>query len=256
MASMKSRLRDTNSILRGYVCAIPSAVVTQAIASAGADWILIDQEHGPIGIEALHAMVAATAGTNCSPWVRVPRRDEAFVKPALDAGAEGILFPLVQNAADAADCVALTRYPPRGRRGFGPFVAHSRWNVEFAAYHDIRGPETVCGLLIETRSAVDNIEAICGVEGVDFMILATFDLSTDLGVSGQFDAPILIEAVQHAERVILEAGIPLGSAALSLEQACDCIRRGHRLPVHGFDVLMLRAHVREAMDWSPNTSRP
>ena len=115
MTGIKDRIRKTKEPLGGYICLIPSAVVTQAFAAAGADWLVIDQEHAPIGIETLHAMVAATAGTKCSPWVRVAKRDEAFVKPALDAGAEGIMFPLVRTAEEAAECVALTTYPPKGR---------------------------------------------------------------------------------------------------------------------------------------------
>ena len=83
-------------------------------------------------------MIAATAGTRCAPLVRVPKRDEAPVKLALDLGAEGIMFPLVGNAGEAAECVALTRYPPRGRRGWGPFVAHARWGVFVASTKDGR----------------------------------------------------------------------------------------------------------------------
>jgi 2-keto-3-deoxy-L-rhamnonate aldolase RhmA len=86
----------------------------------GTSWrIIIDQEHGAVGLERLHAMIAATAGTRCAPLVRVPRRDEAWVKPALDLGAEGIVVPLVRTAEDAAECVSLLRYPPGGRRGWG-----------------------------------------------------------------------------------------------------------------------------------------
>jgi len=188
MTSMKDRIHKTKDLLGGYLCLIPSAVATQALAAAGADWLVIDQEHGPIGMENLHAMIAATAGTNCSPWVRVAKRDEACVKPALDAGAEGIMFPLVRTAAEAAECVALTRYPPHGRRGWGPFIAHSRWSVELQDYLPKRGPEAVCGILIETKDAVDNIEDICKVEGIDYLMVATFDLSTDLAVPGKFDA--------------------------------------------------------------------
>src|SRR5262245_57337159 len=185
MATMKERLRGTGKeALGGFINIIPSPVATQALAAAGADVLMIDQEHGPIGAESLHAMIAATAGTRCSPWVRVPRRDEAFVKTALDAGAEGIVFPLVTTAESAAEYVALTRYPPQGRRGWGPFVAHSRWGVNLFDYLPQRGGETVCALLIETRSAIDNIREICKVDGVDSMTIAPFDLSTDLGVSG------------------------------------------------------------------------
>jgi 4-hydroxy-2-oxoheptanedioate aldolase len=96
---------------------IPSAVVTQALASAGADAIVIDQEHAPVGPENLHAMIASTAGSNCTPLVRVTKRDEAMVKLALDFGAAGIVFPLTKTAEDAAECVAMTRYPPHGRAG-------------------------------------------------------------------------------------------------------------------------------------------
>jgi 4-hydroxy-2-oxoheptanedioate aldolase len=250
MTSMKDRIHKTNDLLGGYLCLIPSAVVTQALAAAGADWLVIDQEHGPIGIEKLHAMIAATAGTDCSPWVRVAKRDEACVKPALDAGAEGIMFPLVRTAAEAAECVALTRYPPHGRRGWGPFIAHSRWSVELQDYLPKREPEAVCGILIETKDAVDNIEDICKVEGIDYLMVATFDLSTDLAVPGKFDAPILLEAVKHVERAVLKAGIALGAAALTREQAQGNIRRGHRILVYGFDVLILKQHARQTADWA------
>ena len=249
MVGMKERIHKSRDPLGGYLCLIPSAVVTQALAAAGADWLVIDQEHGSIGMENLHAMIAATAGTACSPWVRVAKRDEAFVKPALDAGAEGIMFPLVQTAEDAAECVALTKYPPYGRRGWGPFMAHSRWDAELLDYLPKRGHETVCGLLIETRAAVDNIEDICRVEGIDYMIIATFDLSTDLGVSGKFDAPILLDAVKHAENAILKAGIALGAAAFTREQTQANLSRGHRILVYGFDVLVLKSHALQAAGW-------
>jgi 4-hydroxy-2-oxoheptanedioate aldolase len=248
MSGMKQRLR-AGETLAGYVATIPSAVAVQAIAAAGADWVIIDQEHGAVGPESLHAMIAATGGTRCAPLVRTPRRDEAWVKPALDLGAEGICFPLVRTAEEAADCVALLRYPPRGRRGWGPFVAHARWGVGLFDYLPRRGDETVCMLLIETRAAIENIEAICQVEGVDCMVIAQFDLSTELGVSGRFDAPEFRDAVAHAERVILEAGIPLGAAALTREQTRAILDRGYRLPVQGFDVLMLAGQVRQAAEW-------
>lgn len=249
MSSMKQRLREGREPLSGYVNVIPSPVVTQAIASAGADWVVIDQEHGPIGPESLHAMIAATQGTNCSPWVRVGRRDEALVKAALDAGAEGIMFPLVSSRDDAAECVALMRYPPAGRRGWGPFVAHSRWGGPLFEYKERWGTETICGLLIETRAAVEHIKEICEVEGVDYMLIAPFDLSTDLGVSGRLDSPELLDAIEHAERVILEAKIPLGGAALTRDQTRVLLERGYRILAHGFDVLMLKQSIRQAAEW-------
>ena len=108
----------------------------------------------------------------------------------------------------------------------------------------------MCGLLIETKDAVDNIEDICKVEGIDYLNIATFDLSTDLGVPGKFDAPILLDAVKHVEQAVLGAGIALGAAALTREQAQGNIRRGHRILVYGFDVLILKQHARQAAEWA------
>ena len=103
--------------------------------------------------------------------------------------------------------------------------------------------------MIETRSAIDNIRDICKVEGIDCLTIAPFDLSTDLGVSGRLDAPELVEAVTQAERVILEAGIPLGGAALTKEQSQSIQKKGYRILWHHFDVLILKQFVRQTAEW-------
>jgi 4-hydroxy-2-oxoheptanedioate aldolase len=211
---------------------------------------MIDQEHGPIGPESLHAMIASTAGTTCAPWVRVSRIEEGVVKTALDAGAEGIVFPLVSTPEAAAECVSLTRYPPHGRRGWGPFVAHSRWGVELFDYEEQRGGATACAILVETRRAIENIEQLCQVDGIDCMTVAPFDLSTDMGVPGRLDAPELVQAIEHAQEVIVRAGVPLGGAALTAAQTQALTDRGCRLLWHNFDVLMLKQYVKETLGWS------
>lgn len=241
---------QSRELLRGFVNVIPSAVATQAVAAAGADFVLLDREHGPIGRETLHAMIAATSGTGCAPLVRVPGLDETEVKLALDAGAEGIVFPLVRSADDARRCVSLVSYPPAGSRGWGPFVAHSRWDVPLPDYVDRMGGRVACCLLIETTEAVAEIDAIFDVPGVDCAVVAQFDLSTALGVHGRFDAPEFVEAVDAIEKSAQARDIPLGAAALTAEQSPALIAKGHRLLFHGFDVLMLKAVVAETRGWS------
>ena len=121
--TLKAKLAEPGRLLSGVVCVVPSAVVvTQAIASASADCVIVDQKPGPIGFETLHAMIAATQGSSCAPLVRVPKIGEAHLKMALDAGTEGICFPPVRTAPDAERCVAAMRYAPSGKGG-GPFVA-------------------------------------------------------------------------------------------------------------------------------------
>jgi 4-hydroxy-2-oxoheptanedioate aldolase len=245
----KERL-STGDLLRGVGHVIPSAVATQAVAAAGVDFVMIDREHGPIGRENLHAMVASTAGTDCAPLVRVPAIDEGEVKAALDAGAEGIVYPLVRSEHDAERCVSLVNYPPSGRRGWGPFVAHSRFRAPLFDYLGEVGPQVTCCLLIETAEAVEHIDAILDVPGVDLAVVAQFDLSTALGVHGRFDAPVFVDALAAIEQAAAAKGMPLGGVAMTAEQSAALIAKGYRVLLHGFDVLMLEQQVAGFMTWT------
>ncbi|MHA1127371.1 MAG: HpcH/HpaI aldolase family protein [Alphaproteobacteria bacterium] len=249
MPSLKSKLADPNKQISMHICTIPSATVTQAMAAAGADAVVIDLEHGAVDYGSAHAMIAATAGSDCAPLVRVAKNDAAHVKRVLDLGAEGIVFPLIKTAEDARRAVASLRYPPVGDRGFGPFIAHSHWKtglLDFAAEMD---GEMVCCLLIETVEAVENIVEICAVEGIDLIIPAQFDLSTALGVSGQFGHPDFIKALEKIENAANATGIPLGGVAMSKEQADALFAKGYR-QIAGFDLLMLKASVAAIASWT------
>lgn len=246
--SLRSRLIESTVPLSGQLCVIPSAVVTQAIAASGTDCIVIDMEHGPIGWETLHAMIAATQGTSCAPLVRVPEIHEIPVKRALDAGAEGICFPLARSGKDVRRAIAATRYPPEGKRGWGPFTAHSRWGVPIKDYATGPGRQPFCMILIETADALESIEEICGVPGIDCIVIAPFDLSTELGVSGQMDHPIMKAAVSRIEAKALQAGIPLGGFAFTREAARSMTARGYRL-LGGVDLLSLKSSVAEFREW-------
>lgn len=163
-AKLASRPRGVSM----HFAVTPSAVVTQAMASAGADAITIDLEHGPIDFKDAQAMVAAMQGTSCLPLVRVPSIEPCAVKRALDLGAEGIVFPLATTAADVERAVSTLHYPPAGQRGFGPFVASSCHGFEMtrAVSHYAANPP-VSIVLIETVEAVDNIHEIVATGGVD-----------------------------------------------------------------------------------------
>jgi len=249
MPSLKRKLQNTDARLTGTVCTIPSATVTQAIAASGVDMVIIDLEHGAVDYASAHAMIAATAGTECAPLVRVAENNEVQVKRALDLGAEGIVFPLINSAGDAERAVASLRYPPRGNRGFGPFLAQSRWQTSLPAYKADIEDQLVCCLLIETVEAIANIDDICTVEGVDFAVLAPFDLSTSLGISGQFGHPDFLAAQEKVEQAAKRAGLPLGGNALAKEQADALIAKGYRM-IGGFDILWLRQKAAELTSWA------
>ena len=249
MARLKHRLNHTEDRVALHICTIPSPVVTQAMAASGADGLFIDMEHGAIDYGTAQAMVAATAGTECAPLVRVAENDPAQVKRALDIGAEGICFPLIRTAGDARRAVASLRYPPDGVRGFGPFIAQSRWQTDLPGYRDAMQDQLVNVLLIETRDAVENIDEIAEVAGIDLLVTAMFDLSTDLGLMGQFDHPDVQSAVSRVEQAAHANGIPLGSNALNADMARDLFERGYRA-IAGFDVLWLKAKTAEFKSWT------
>lgn len=246
--NFKERIR-AGEVVRGIFHEIPSAVAAQATAAAGADFVVIDREHGPIGREAMHAMITAATGAGAAALVRVPSVDEAEAKVALDAGADGVLFPLVRSREDAERAVASVRYPPEGTRGWGPFVAHARHRVPLGEHLARVGPQAVCVVLLETVEAVEHADAILSVEGIDVAFVAPFDLSTALGVHGRFDAPELVGAIETLEAAARRHGVPLGGAALTEEQTRALLGRGYRLLVSGIDVLMLAAATRAAAGW-------
>jgi 4-hydroxy-2-oxoheptanedioate aldolase len=240
---VRERLARGDDVLHGVMATIPSAVSAQAIAAAGADFLLVDREHGPIGRDSMQAMIAATASTGCAPLVRVPRIDGVEVNVALDAGAEGIVFPMVRTVEDVGRSVAMVRYPPEGTRGWGPFVAHSRYGTAPDEYAAAIGPQITCWILVETREAVAAIEDIVHVEGVDVIVVAPFDLSMALGVPGRFDSKAFAEAVGAIERATLQAGIALSGVALDGERAKELVARGYRVLLRGIDVFMLGGAV-------------
>jgi 4-hydroxy-2-oxoheptanedioate aldolase len=139
--------------------------------------------------------------------------------------------------------VALVRYPPDGARGWGPFVAHSRFGTSPAEYSTAVGPQITCWVQIETLEAVQAIDAIVRVPGLDVVVIAPFDLSVALGVEGRFDEPRFLEAVQTIERAAQAAGIPLCGVALEARRADELAARGYRALLRGIDVFLLKQAI-------------
>jgi 4-hydroxy-2-oxoheptanedioate aldolase len=139
--------------------------------------------------------------------------------------------------------VALLRYPPEGSRGWGPFVAHSRYSATPAEYSTAVGPHVTCWVQIETLEAIEGIEGIVRVPGVDVVIIAPFDLSIALGVEGRFDEPRFVEAVEAVERAAASAGVPLCGVAFDGQRAAELTARGYRVLLRGIDVFMLSGAV-------------
>lgn len=234
----------------GTLVSMPSPNVAQVLAASGFDWLWFDLEHGPIPFDALHNMINATAvgeGT-CTPLTRVPADELWTVKPVLDAGSLGVIFPFVEDAKTAEDAVAATRYPPAGKRGFGPFFAGSRWGLGLREYAEQADDAILRVMMLESKAAVENAEEIMATDGIDVAFLAPFDLSQSLGVPGQFDSPIYLEALDRLEKATEQAGAIMGTLVLDADTAKAKLDRGYRFLMLSLDVALLDGAARSILD--------
>ncbi|MGC1817042.1 MAG: aldolase/citrate lyase family protein [Casimicrobiaceae bacterium] len=236
---VKTRLR-ANEPTFGVIVTVPSVAVIQSLASAGVDWVIIDMEHGPVDATALHAMIAATAGTRTVPFVRLPWSLQWQAKSAMDLGALGIVFPMICTREQAEQAVRAVRYPPDGDRLWGPFYAPMRWSIPMPDYIRSANANMLAIATIEHPDAIRNIDEIASTSGLDLAFIGPGDLAMSLGVPGQFDHPDFTKAVAAAEAGILGSRVALGGVARTPEQARRMIDRGYRALVFGFDWLLLQ----------------
>ena len=245
--AVRERL-DNGQAALGLIVSMPSPETTQILAQAGFDWLFLDMEHGPIDIASVRHMIAATGGTRAAPIVRVPTNEHWLVKPVLDAGAMGVIFPMIKSAEEARKAAAAVRYPPTGIRGSGPFYAAPHWGLSTGEYLDAADRELLCVTLIEHKDAIEDIDNIVQVAGVDACFIAPFDLALSYGFRDGPAHPEVQAAIARAEAAILASGKILGGLALTNDQAKDMIGRGYRLVLTGFDTLLLQRASSDILD--------
>jgi 4-hydroxy-2-oxoheptanedioate aldolase len=193
----------------GLWSSLSSNYSVEVIAGAGFDWILLDSEHSPADLESLLAQLQAVAPYPTQPIVRVPWNDMVWIKRVLDIGAQTLLVPYVSTAEEARHAVAYTRYPPQGLRG----VAGTTRATRFGRIKDYaqRAHEETCLLVqVETQAALDNIEAIAAVEGVDGIFIGPADLHASLGHAGEIAHPDVKPLIDEAIRRIRKCGCAPG----------------------------------------------
>ena len=232
----------------GTLLTIPSAPLASSVAHAGLDWLCVDMEHGPIDIGATHAMTMATAGSPCAPIVRIPHDNLSILRPVLDCGAFGVIVPMVRKASDVERVRACLSYPPAGERGVGPIHACQRWGMSFAEYMAAADDELALFILIEDIVAVNDLEAILAVEGIDAAIIAPFDLSASMGLPSQLDHPVVLDAIARAEATILASAVPLGGLARDAGDLQTKLNRGYRVLTLGNDVSLIQSAIGAIMN--------
>lgn len=187
-----------------------SPVVAEAVGCAGFDWAVIDMEHTPLDLADLVHLLQAVAGTPMLPITRIPWNDTVMVKRLLDAGAQTILFPFVQNAAEAAKAVAACKYPPSGVRGMAAMSRGSRFGT-VKDYFKLANDGVSVIVQIESPEAMDRLEQIAQGPGVDSIFIGPGDLSGAMGHVGDLLHPAVVDVMARSVKRCHALGKPIGT---------------------------------------------
>lgn len=211
------------------------------LAASGAEFVILDMEHSGAGIDTMKAQIAFAHGAGIVPLVRVPSCTYHHIATVLDAGALGIMAPLVETGEQAQMLVDACRYRPLGKRGLGFGVAHDGYTAGAARPKmDAANASILTIALIESARGVDNADAILGVEGIDLGWLGHYDLSDSLGCAERFDDPRYVAAEERLIASARGAGKPLGWLVPTGEAAQRALQRGFRCICIGHEAAVLR----------------
>jgi len=236
--SLKERLRTSREPSFGTWVSSSSLVCLDALKGLGFDWFMIDTEHAQVNPETLAAMVSLLAESGPTPLVRVGNVDQYLVKQALDSGSHGILVPLVSTEAQAKAAVSFAKYPPDGVRGAAAAAA-SRYGKELATYLRTANAETLVGVQIETKEALDHLEAIAGVDGVDLLFVGPQDLTLSLGLLDDRKNPRVREAMRAVVEVCERHGKVPGTLVVDSDERKAAVDLGYRFISLASDVRFL-----------------
>ena len=236
--ALRQKLRAGGTIL-GASCSLGSAFVAEILARAGLDYIYIDQQHGITSFDTLVHMLRAIDHTQTSPIVRVRSNDAGLIGQVLDAGADGVIVPMVNSPEDAQRAVAACRYAPEGSRSFGAFRASMTRGSDIGKANE----RVLCFVMIESAGGVAQAEKIASVPGVDGVYIGQADLAISLGLP----AHVKIQPGVHQAAVdaILQACTKAGIAAGLSGNAVEMCKAGFRMITMGSDRSILEAGVKD-----------
>lgn len=202
--------------------------VMRILAAAGVDFAIFDLEHTGWDAGSLRTLLATGRGTGVYPIVRVLRAQYEHIASALDAGAKGVMAPMIESEEEARILVAAAKYPPIGRRGFGVLFSDDLVDGAGAAV-DRANRENLVIAQIETVAGIERAESIVAVPGVDIVWLGQFDLTLSLGIPGEFDHPSFLDAVEHLLTACRRVGKPLGQMVSTVEEGRALRERGFQI---------------------------
>jgi len=219
----------------------------EVLANAGYEWIGIDMEHTDIDFNAAANLMRAMYGRGPVPTVRVSSNETMAIRRALDTGAQAVFVPLINTPEDARKAVASAKYPPAGIRGFA-FCRANNWGVDFDAYAAAANDNTAVVAMIESAEAVENIDAILAVNGIDGIFVGPYDMSGSYGMAGKTQDPVVRNACRKVVAACEKAGKSAGLHVVkpTRENVENAVEDGFTLLCLGGDDIFMDAAARDA----------
>ena len=230
--------------------------IAEIMAEAGFDWLCVDMEHSVTDYFEAQNLIAAIQSKGIKAYVRVGENNTRIIKRVLDAGADGIIVPLVNSALEAQKAVDAVKYPPSGKRGVGLARAQS-YGFGFETYRDKKAKEIKLIVQIEHINAIHNLDAILQTEGVDGSFIGPYDLSGSLGKPGQWDEPDVKEALMKYEETVKKYDKLVGFHVIQpdFNLVNEKIAKGYNFIAFSLDVLFLGTLVRNQMTELKNSNQ-
>lgn len=235
---VKKTLREGGAVIGATITAA-NLDTMGAVANAGFDFLWLEGEHSPLTLETMRNMILATQGRKAVPFTRVPVNELWTAKRMLDIGSLGVIFPFTNTPELARRAVAACKYPPEGDRGYGPSLASLRWPAP-GGYAEWANRNVMVIVIIERPSAVEQVEEIAAVPGIDVLFIGLNDLSYGYGVGSKLDAPVMQAAVKRVMAAGKKHNIPVGGPGGSPAVIKRMIGEGYRFIQGPSEIAMMR----------------
>lgn len=234
-----------NKISLGSWITLGHFSIAEIMARSGFDWLCIDLEHSVIDLYEAEKLIATVSSNGCIPYVRVGSNNATIIKRVLDAGAKGIIVPMINSIKDAQKAVSACKYPPEGTRGVGLARAQD-YGFGFEEYSKIINDEVKVIAQIEHFKAIEHLKGIINVDGISGTIIGPYDLSGSIGIPGQYDNPKVIKLLDTYEKICKEESSPLGFHVVPSDYnlVLSKIESGYSFIAFSLDTLFLGTHCR------------
>lgn len=244
MGTLKERLRAREVLFGLPVMEFATPGLMAILDAAGADFCLLDMEHGCFGIDTVRAVMATARGLSVAPLVRVPYARYEYISRVLDAGARGVMVPRVETPEEMDAVAAAAHYPPLGIRGAAYGIAHDDYVPGDPVDKMRRANEAVLVIaMIESGEGLDHVNEIAAHPGVDVLWIGHFDLSASLGIPGRIDHPRMTEAFEAVRQAAVANGKVAGRGVMTPEAALRWVGAGFSMFTYSRDIELMRSHL-------------